>query len=51
MDYKKHTYTSIYIEKELQAAAKEKAKAAGISFSKLVETAIALYINKELKAG
>ena len=51
MDINNHTYTSIYIDKDLQAAAKEKAKAAGISFSKLVETAIALYIKKELKAG
>lgn len=51
MDINNHTYTSIYIDKDLQKKAKAKAEAEGVSFSKLVEAAIALYIRKQFKAG
>lgn len=50
MDINNHTYTSIYIDKGLQQEAKARARTEGVSFSKLVEAAIQLYI-KELKAG
>ena len=48
MDYNNHTYTSIYIDKDLQRKAKAAARAEGVSFSKLVETAIRLYIRQEM---
>lgn len=50
MKYNKHTYTSIYINTDLREEAKARARTEGVSFSKLVEAAIQLYI-KESKAG
>ena len=41
MELNNHTYTSIYIDKDLLRKAKAKAKAEGVSFSKLVERVIA----------